>query len=191
MNAQAERSETTNRQIIITRVFDAPRELVWQAWNEPQHVEKWFGPRGFTTRVEELDLRVGGRSRYVMVGPDGAEYPGKGVFREIVPLERIVTTDEFGDDFKYGDPGALPQGMVATYLFETVDGDKTRLTILIDHPTPEDRKKHEDMGVVGGWNSSLDCLEDQLAVMKKDPAGSAVAAAFASGTIAQVYRLAQ
>src|SRR5262245_63539620 len=93
-------ADASDREIVITRVFDAPRDLVWKVWTQPEHVARWWGPRGFTTTVTELDLRVGGRSRYVMKGPDGAEYPVCGVFREIVPFERIVTTDEFGEGFK-------------------------------------------------------------------------------------------
>jgi len=64
-----------DREIVITRVFEAPRELVWRAWADPEHVAQLWGPEGFTTRVTDLDLRPGGRWRYVMVGPDGAEYP--------------------------------------------------------------------------------------------------------------------
>lgn len=148
-------------ELVITREFAAPRALVWKAWTDPAHVACWFGPRGFTTRVEELDLRPGGRSRYVMVGPDGAEYPCFGVFREVVPMERIVTTDEFEEG-----PGSkcvpdLPSGMVVTALFEDA-GAGTRLTLRIMHPTIEDRRKHEAMGVFGGWHSSFDCLDEHL-----------------------------
>ena len=157
-------SQSTERDIVITRVFDAPRELVWQAWTDPEHVAQWFGPKGFTTRVAELDLRPGGRSRYIMIGPDGAEYPSVGVFREVVPFERIVTTDEFGEDFQPPEGMDLPSGMVVTCIFESL-GDQTRLTLRIMHPTAEDRRKHEAMGVVAGWQSSLDCLDDHLATM--------------------------
>jgi len=151
--------------LVIERIFDAPRELVWRAWTEPEHVARWWGPRGFTTRVEELDLHPGGRSHYVMVGPDGTEYPASGVFREVVPPERIVTTDEFGDGYEEDNPD-LPQGMILTCLFEEVDGGRrTRLTLRISHPTEEDRRKHEEMGVVAGWGSSFDCLDDHLAAL--------------------------
>ncbi len=151
--------------ILITRVFDAPRELVWKAWTQPGHVERWFGPRGFDTEAPELDLRVGGRSRYVMVGPDGKRYPCAGVFREIVPLERIVTTDEFGEDFQVPDMSKLPSGIVLTCLFEDAGDDppRTRVTLRIAHPTLEDRRKNEAMGVVDGWNSSFQCLDGYLA----------------------------
>ena len=159
MTSQAHDRET---EILITRVFKAPRELVWRAWTEPAHVAQWFGPKGFTTRVEKMDFRVGGASRYVMTAPDGAEYPGQGVFLEIVPMERIVTTDEFGDDFK--SDMDLPRGMVLTCVFEDI-GEGTRVTLRLSHPTPEERAKHEAMGVVAGWGSTLDCLDEHLAML--------------------------
>lgn len=154
----------SDREIVITRVFDAPRELVFKAWTEPEHVAQWWGPKGFTTKVIALDLRPGGESRYVMIGPDGTEYPGKGVFREIVPPERIVTTDEFDEGFEQVTDADLPQGMVMTVLFEELDG-KTKLTLRIVHASADDRRKHEEMGVVAGWNSSFDCLDEYLVTL--------------------------
>lgn len=153
----------SDRELVLTRHFDAPRELVWKVWTEPKHMEAWFGPRGFSTRVKKLDLRPGGVSSYVMVGPDGKEYPGSGVFKEIVPLQKIVSTDGFGDDFPEGMD--VPQGeMVVTTTFED-EGTGTKLTIRIMHASVEDRRKHEAMGVGEGWHSSLDCLDEHLAAM--------------------------
>lgn len=151
--------------IVITREFAAPRQLVWDVWTQPQHIEKWFGPKGFSTRVKALDFKVGGRATYVMIDENGTEYPSTGVYKEIVPIEKIVTTDEFGEGFdeiasmKNID---LPQGMISTFLFEDVDGKRTKVTIITSHPTAEEREKHEKMGVVGGWNSSLDKMEEYL-----------------------------
>jgi uncharacterized protein YndB with AHSA1/START domain len=161
-NRSTQPDRETDREIVITRVFDAPRELVFKAWTEPNHVEQWWGPKGFTTRVTKLDLRPGGQSRYVMIGPDGTEYPSEGVFQEIVPPKRIVTTDDFGEGIEQVLDADLPQGMIVTVLFEDLVG-KTRLTIQIMHESADDRRKHEEMGVVAGWNSSLDCLEEYLA----------------------------
>jgi len=156
----------SDREIVITRVFNAPRELVFKVWTQPKHIEQWWGPKGFTTRVDEMDLRPGGTSRYVMCGPDGTEYPVKGVFREVVPPERIVSSDEFDEGFEQVMNADLPSGIiVVTTIFEDL-GDKTRLILRIMHPTAEDRRKHEEMGVVAGWNSSFDCLEEYLAKMK-------------------------
>lgn len=152
----------SNREIAIVRVFNAPRELVFKAWTDPKQVAQWWGPKGFTTRVTELDLRPGGKWRYVMVGPDGTEYPVKGVFREIVPLERIVTSDEFDEGFEKVVNADLPRGIVMTAIFEDVAGN-TKLTLQIVHESAEDRRKHEQMGVIGGWNSSFECLDEFLA----------------------------
>ena len=162
-------TRSDDKDIVITREFAAPRQLVWDVWTQPEHIEKWFGPKGFSTRVEKLEFSVGGKSVYVMVGPDGTEYPSSGVFQEIVPIEKIVTTDEFGDGFEDIEQMKdvdLPQGMVTTFLFDDL-GERTKLTIITAHPTAEDREKHEAMGVVGGWNSSLDKAEEYFAELQK------------------------
>ncbi len=154
---------SSDRELVIVREFDAPRRLVWKAWTEPAHIAKWWGPRGFTTRVEKVDFRVGGTWAYTMIGPDSAEYPVVGVFKEIIPIERIVTTDEFGEDYIHRHPSDnLPRGMVLTCLFDDL-GERTRLTLRILHRTVEDRINHEKMGVIPGWGSSFDCLDEHLA----------------------------
>ncbi|BAY24030.1 hypothetical protein NIES2100_38230 [Calothrix sp. NIES-2100] len=155
-------SPQSEREIIITRVFNAPRELVFKAWTEPKHIAQWWGPKGFTTHVTEMDFRPGGQWRYVMISPDGTEYPVKGVFHEIVPPERIVASDEFDEGFEQVINADLPQGIVTTAIFEDVNG-KTKLTLQILHASESDRRKHEEMGVVAGWNSSFDCLDEFLA----------------------------
>ncbi len=160
---------TNEKRIVITRVFDAPRELVWRAWTEPGRVEAWWGPKGFSTRVEELDLRPGGRSSYVMIGPDGTEYPVTGVYREVVKFERIVATDEFGEEYRAAAVEDLPEGIILTCLFEDAGPGKTRLTLHIDHPNADERRKHEAMGVVDGWGSTLDCLAEYLASTGAQP----------------------
>lgn len=158
--ATAARSETN---LTITREFNAPRDLVWMAWTEPEHIAQWFGPEGFSTRVDKYELKSGGRFDYVMIGPDGKEYPGTSVFKEVSPKDRIVATDEFGEDFKANNPD-LPSGMIVTETFEDL-GSKTKITISIEHASAEDRKKHEEMGVVAGWGSTLDKLEKHLATL--------------------------
>lgn len=155
--------------IVITREFAAPRQLVWDVFTQPKHIEKWFGPKGFDTRVDKLEFKVGGRAVYVMIGPDGVEYPSSGTYKEITPIEKIVTTDEFGEGFDEIEAMKeidLPQGMITTYLFDDL-GERTKLTLITSHPTIEDKKKHEAMGVVDGWNSSLDKAEEYLAELQK------------------------
>jgi len=161
--------ESSEREIVITRVFNAPRELVFRAWTDPKHVAQWWGPQGFTAKVPELDLHPGGRWRYIMIGPDGTEYSINGVFREVVPLAQIVTTDEFDEGFEHPVATDLPSGIVVVCTFEGLVG-KTRLTLRIMHGTTEDRRKHEDMGVVAGWQSSFACLDEHLARVVADSA---------------------
>ena len=146
-------TQGSSTEIVIERVFDAPRELVWKAWTDPEHVAKWWGPHGMTTRVEELDLRPGGTWRYVMLAPNGSEFPQKGVFREIVPPEMIVTSAEF----EVG--GDVPQKVVLTWRFDDL-GDKTKLTMR--QTSADEYSEQEQMGIIGGWNSNFDCLDDYL-----------------------------
>lgn len=146
-----------DKRITIERTFSAPRQKVWDAWTKADQVATWWGPEGFSTRVEASDLSEGGKWRYVMIeDASGDEYPSEGVVKELVELEKIVTTDEFGEEMA-SNPN-LPQGVVTTVLFEEVEGG-TKLTVQIDHPTLEDKEKHAKMGVVEGWNSSLNKLE--------------------------------
>ena len=150
-----------DRELVITRIFNAPRELVFKAWTEPEHIARWWGPKGFTTKVTALDLRPGGAWRYIMTGPNGAEYPIKGVFREVIPSERIVTEDGFDEGYEQVVKGDLPPGMLTTVIFEDLNG-KTKLTLRMAHASAEDRRKHEEMGVLAGWSSSFDRLEAHL-----------------------------
>ncbi len=152
------------RHLVLSRVFDAPRELVWKAWTHADYIARWWGPKGFSTRVDALDFEEGGAFRYVMVGPDGTEYPVCGQFQQIVELERIVATDDFDQDFPTEGMPELPTGVVTTTRFEDL-GDETRVTLQIAHPTAEQKKVHEDMGVVPGWNSTFDCFAEFLAEM--------------------------
>ncbi len=151
-------TQANSKEIVIERVFDAPRELVWKAWTDPEHVAQWWGPHGMKTRVDELDLRPGGSWRYVMLGPNGTEYPQSGVFKEIVPPETIVMTAEF----PYAPDEAAE--VVLTYHFDDL-GDKTKLTMRIAHPSVEERRKQAAMGVVEGWNANFDSLDAHLATL--------------------------
>ncbi len=168
MAIEATAQNKNETELVIVREFDAPRDLLWAVWNEKDHMEQWFGPRGFTTRIDHLDFREGGEMRLVMIGPDGTEYPSSGYFKEIDPPRKVVTTDDFGEGF---DEIASMKGidlpnapMVTTAEFEDL-GAQCRLKLTISHATVEDRKRHEDMGVLGGWNSSFDCLDEYLATL--------------------------
>ena len=146
--------------IIIERTFKFPRKTRWHACTDAEAISAWYGPKGFRTRVEDHDFREGGAYRYVMIGPDGKEYPSVGRFVEIVEFSKIVATDDFGEGFEYDKP--LPDQMVSTQHFED-HADGSKLIISISHPTEADRQKHIDMGVVDGWQSSLDCLDEYVA----------------------------
>lgn len=151
-------SPDASRQLTITRVFDAPRELVFEAFTNPEHIEKWWGPEGFRTKVTQMDLRPGGRWRYVMTGPNGQEYPIAGVIREVVPPERFVTSDGFDGDESSGKPLDDVETIVT---FEDLGG-KTRLTLTMMHATVEHCRKNEEMGVMAGWSSSFNRLDSYL-----------------------------
>src|SRR3712207_5988559 len=88
----------TSNELVITRTFDAPRELVWRAWTEPEHFNRWWGPKDFAAPNSQMDVRVGGKYLYCMRSPDGQDYWGTGTYREVVPMERLVYTDSFADE---------------------------------------------------------------------------------------------
>lgn len=160
----------SNREIVITRLFDAPRERLWKAWTEPEHIARWWGPPGFDTVVEQHELRPGGGLRYVMTDPDGTRYPIRGRFREIVPNERLVHSLDFAEDFPPMDHATLPGGLLVTVTFdETPLG--TRLTARLLAESEDDRQRHESMGVVPGWAITLDGLAAHLVTMAPEQAG--------------------
>lgn len=134
----------------IERLIDAPVARVWTAWT--QHFAEWFVPRPWRVEVIALELVVGGRSAMVMRGPDGEEQPSEGVYLEVVPERRIVSTDAFA-------AGWVPQGpfMLRIDDFEPVDGG-TRYTATARHWTAEAAAQHAAMGFEAGWNAATDQL---------------------------------
>jgi uncharacterized protein YndB with AHSA1/START domain len=138
----------------IVRVFDAPRALVWQAWTDPKMMAQWFGPRGFTSSVPELDVRVGGKLRIVMHGPDGNDYPMKGVFLEVVAPERLaysfVAVDNAGNALLEGD---------TTLTLAEHDG-KTTLTVKSHAVGRVPMAPQMLAGMDAGWNQSIDKLDE-------------------------------
>ena len=147
----------TDEQILITREFDAPKHLVFKAWTTPELVRRWWTAKRGEATVCEIDLRVGGRWRYVMVLPDGFEVGFHGEYREIVPNERIVSTEVYE---------GLPEGVtdeeggtVNTATFTEVDG-RTTLTILVQAPSKATRDAIIDSGMEDGLQDALDLLEE-------------------------------
>ena len=160
-NVVAERGK---QEIIIRRVLDAPRELVWKAWIDPEHFQRWWGPKDYTCPFCQMDLRVGGKYLNCMRSPEGQDFWSTGVYREIVPLERIVYTDSFADAegnvvpaTHYGMSPDFPLEMLVTLTLEDYEC-KTKMTL-----------KHSGLpaGEMGeltgaGWNESFDKLAENL-----------------------------
>jgi uncharacterized protein YndB with AHSA1/START domain len=146
-------AESAERVLVIERVFDAPPSLVFKAWTEPQHLVRWFGPRGFTLPSCKLDLRPGGAWRYCMLSSEGREHWVRGVFREIVEPKLLVFTWAHENE-----DGALGHETVITVTF-VEQGGKTKLTLR--QAVFESVKECDSHR--GGWNSSLDRLMEHLA----------------------------
>lgn len=159
-DAKSNRNEdSSDREIVISRVFDAPRELVWNAMTDPQQVVQWWGPRGFTTTTEIMDVRPGGVWKHTMHGPDGKNYPNKSIFREVVRPERIVYSH--GGGREDGGGGAT---FVATWTFETVEARKTRLTLRMVFPSKEGRDfVVREYGAIEGGKQTLERLGEHVA----------------------------
>ena len=143
-----------DEQILITREFDAPRHLVYRAWTTPELVKRWWsGNRGETT-IAEIDLRVGGSWRCVMVTDDGFEVAFRGEYRELVPNERIVATEVYE---------GMPDGeALNTVTFDEAEG-RTTLTVLVQHASKEARDAHVNSGMEVGMQEGMDLLE-QVAI---------------------------
>ena len=155
-------TEADEGEIVIERVFDAPRELVWQAWTEPEHFKRWYGPEGFTLPTCEIDFRVGGRHLWGMRSPDGQEMWSTGVYREIVQLERFVVTDSFADENGDAVPmpgGGAPLETVITVTLEDLGDGKTKMTLRHTGWPSADMAS----GAGGGWNQAFDKLAAALA----------------------------
>ena len=141
-------------QILITREFDAPRRLVYKAWTTPELVKRWWSGRRGEMTVAEIDLRVGGRWRYVMVATGGFEVAFHGEYREIVPDERIVSTEVFE---------AMPEGQALNTATFSEAGGRTTLTLLMQLGSREERDMVLGTGMEAGLQEGLDLLE-QVAI---------------------------
>jgi uncharacterized protein YndB with AHSA1/START domain len=157
--------EPASRELVITRMFDAPRALVFKAWTEPERLMRWWAPKGFTTPFCKVDLRPGGVFHYCMRSPEGQDIWGIGVYREIVEPERIVYTDAFADaegnpvpPAHYGMSSSHPPETLVTVTFAEHEG-KTTLTLR--HSILESVEERE--GTQQGWTEMLDRLAEELA----------------------------
>jgi uncharacterized protein YndB with AHSA1/START domain len=146
----------TEREIVLTRVFDAPRALVFKAWTDPELIARWWGPKMFTNPVCEVDARPGGKLRIVMRGPDGNDYPMRGVFKEVVPPERLSFTNIAVD----AEDKPVIDGFT-TVLFADEDG-KTRVTVQTRGKAMVPIAAQYLQGMEMGWSQSLEKLAEFL-----------------------------
>lgn len=147
-----------DREIVIARVFDAPRERVFDAWTRPEHLTHWFGPKGFTLTTHEIDVRVGGRWRFMFRGPDGTNYDNRMAFLEVKRPELLVF--EHGSD-RDDDPGKFR----TTITFDEQSNGKTVVTLRQLHPTKEQRNEKVAFGAVEFGLQTLDKLAAYLPEM--------------------------
>ncbi len=150
-------SPASDRELVLTRLIDAPPDKVFQAWTDPALIVQWFTPKPWETVRAETDVRPGGASLIVMRGPDGTEFPNRGIYLEVVPNKRLVFTDAFIDAWT---PSEKPF-MTGVLTFEN-EGGKTRYTARVLHWSAADREAHEKMGFHEGWGKATEQLCELL-----------------------------
>lgn len=146
-------NEIEKRTLTIKRKFDAPRELVWKAWTQPEHIAKWWGPRGMKTNVKKHDFKVGGEWEYTMPMPDGSDFISNGIYSKIEAMELIETSANFIP---------MTEGVNIVAVF-TDAGEQTEFIFKVIHPTEAYCKQQEQMGFYNGWGSVLEGLNNYLA----------------------------
>ncbi len=153
----ANQNDMDKRTLTLKRTFDAPIDVVWEAWTQPVHVAAWWGPKGMKIEVVEHNFSAGGTWKYVMPMPDGSEFISEGVYSEIVPLKKIVTSADFKP---------MTAGVVIHVTFEE-NGDQTDFTFSVVHPIEEYCQQQEKMGFYNGWGSAIDRLGAVVGTLKK------------------------
>jgi uncharacterized protein YndB with AHSA1/START domain len=143
--------------LVLERIVDVPRELVWKAWTQPAHVMKWFAPRPWTIADCEIDLRPGGIFRFVVRSPEGQEFPYVCCYLEVVPNERVIWTGALLPGFRPAQAGGDGPVFTAVVALEP-HGKGTKYTAMALHRDEAERKAHEDMGFHEGWGTVLDQL---------------------------------
>ena len=144
--------DKSNRTITIKKTFNAPIELVWEAWTQPEHIAKWWSPKGMETKIIEHTFKVGGKWKYAMPMPNGQEFIAEGEYISIVELEKIISLANFRP---------MTEGVEIQSLFKK-DGNKTEFTFNVVHPTEEYKIQQEKMGIMNGWGSVFTRLEEFL-----------------------------
>jgi len=151
--------------LVLERVIDVPRRLVWEAWTKPEHLKEWFCPKPWGVSDCEIDLRPGGIFRTTMRSPEGQEFPNVGCYLEVVPMERLVFTSVLLPGYRPAPPGDLPFTAIVTMEDH---GTGTRYVATALHQDEAGRDKHKAMGFHEGWGKALDQL---VALVKAMPAG--------------------
>jgi uncharacterized protein YndB with AHSA1/START domain len=151
----------SDRELVFTRLIDAPREKLFKAWTTPELLKKWFAPRPWSTPHAELDVRAGGTSLVVMRSPEGQDFPNRGVYLEVVENRRLVFTDAYTEAWK---PSDKPF-MTGVLTFDD-EGGKTRYTARALHWSAADREAHEKMGFQEGWGTCADQLAELVGAPK-------------------------
>ena len=167
-------STTPSKDFVISRVLNAPRDLLWKCFTDPESMRQWWGPKGFTVIHSKMDLRVGGTYHYGMKAPDGSPMWGRMVYREIVPQERLVFINSFSDEAggvtRHPMHLAWPLEMMSIFTFEDQPGGKTKFTVRwAPHNATADEIKTFDEGrdsMTMGWSGTMDKLEAHLAKTK-------------------------
>ena len=168
-------TDAATADFVISRMFDAPRDLVYRVWTETQHLKHWWGPKGFTSPVCNLDLRPGGSMHYCLRSADGHEMWGKFVYREVTAPLRLVFVDSFsnaaGDITRHPLSPTWPLEMLSTITFEA-QGAQTKVTVRwgpLPSATAEERKAFDEgrASMNQGWTGTLDQLEAYLSEAKK------------------------
>jgi len=144
--------DKSNRTVTIKRTFNAPIELVWEAWTNPEHIAIWWSPKGMETKIIEHTFKIGGKWKYAMPMPDGKEFIAEGEYIAIVEFEKIISLANFRP---------MTEGVEIQSLFEK-NGDKTEFTFNVVHPTEEYKIQQEKMGILNGWGSVFNRLEEFL-----------------------------
>ena len=147
MQSEKNNNDTANRELVISRVFNAPKELVWKVWTEPEHIKQWWGPNGFTSTIFQMDVKPGGVWDFIMHGPDGTDYKNKSVYKEVVKYEKLVYDHVSGPKFQFT-VTFKEQGkktlISIQMLFETVElRDQTVKTFKADEGLRQNMEKLE------------------------------------------------
>ncbi|MCA1491011.1 SRPBCC family protein [Sinorhizobium alkalisoli] len=160
MTAATDRKPADERELVLVRLIDAPREKVYRAFTDADLLKQWFAPLPWTITEAELDVRPGGTNRFIMRSPEGDLYPNQGVYLEVEPNEKLVITDAYTEAWK---PSEKPF-MTAILTFEE-EGGKTRYTARARHWSTADKKAHEKMGFHEGWGQCADQLAALVATL--------------------------